>query len=60
LLNRKIGMAYLAGTDTAITKRTWQDVMEDNCQEQNISEVSFHRWNKQFGHMEISEARRFG
>lgn len=29
LLNRKIGMAYLAGTDSAITKRTWQDVMED-------------------------------
>lgn len=28
LLNRKIGMAYLAGTDTAMTKRTWQDVME--------------------------------
>ena len=29
LLNRKIGMAYLAGTDSAITKRTWQDVMND-------------------------------
>ena len=29
LLNRKIGMAYLAGIDTAITKRTWQAVMED-------------------------------
>jgi len=29
LLNRKIGMAYLAGTDSAITKRTWQDVMDD-------------------------------
>lgn len=29
LLNRKIGMAYLAGVDSAITKRTWQDVMED-------------------------------
>jgi len=29
LLNRKIGMAYLAGTDSAITKRIWQDVMED-------------------------------
>jgi len=29
LLNRKIGMAYLAGTDAAITKRTWQDVMTD-------------------------------
>ena len=28
------------------------------CQEANISEVSFHRWKKQFGHMEINEARR--
>ena len=29
LLNRKIGLAYLAGTDSAITKRSWQDVMDD-------------------------------
>src|ERR1017187_259281 len=29
LLNRKIGMAYLTGTDSAITKRTWQEVMDD-------------------------------
>jgi putative transposase len=28
------------------------------CQEQNISEVSFHRWKHQFGHMQINEARR--
>lgn len=28
------------------------------CQEANISEVSFHRWKRQFGHMEINEARR--
>ena len=28
------------------------------CQEANISEVSFHRWKKQFGQMEINEARR--
>lgn len=28
------------------------------CQEQNISEVSYHRWRRQFGHMEINEARR--
>lgn len=28
------------------------------CREANISEVSFHRWKKQFGHMEINEARR--
>jgi putative transposase len=30
----------------------------DICREANISEVSFHRWKKQFGHMEINEARR--
>ncbi len=28
------------------------------CQEQNISEVSFHGWKRQFGHMEINGARR--
>jgi len=30
----------------------------DICREANISEVSFHRWKRQFGHMEIDEARR--
>jgi len=28
------------------------------CREQNISEVSFHRWKRQFGQMDINEARR--
>ena len=28
------------------------------CREENGSEVTFHRWKKQFGHMEINEARR--
>ena len=28
------------------------------CREHNISEVSFHRWKRQFGQMEINEARR--
>ena len=28
------------------------------CREENVSEVTFHRWKKQFGHMEINEARR--
>jgi putative transposase len=28
------------------------------CREKNISEVSFHRWKRQFGHMEVNEARR--
>ena len=32
--------------------------IQDICREANISEVSFHRWKRQFGHMEINEARR--
>ena len=30
----------------------------DVCREHNISEVTFHRWKKQFGHLDINEARR--
>ena len=30
----------------------------ETCREHNISEVSFHRWKKQFGQMELSEAKR--
>ncbi len=28
------------------------------CRQHNISEVSFHRWKRQFGQMELSEAGR--
>ena len=28
------------------------------CLEANNSEVTFHRWKNQFGHMDINEARR--
>ena len=28
------------------------------CRVHNISEVSFHRWKRQFGQMELSEARK--
>jgi putative transposase len=28
------------------------------CREHNISEVTFHRWKKQFGQMEVNEAKR--
>ena len=28
------------------------------CREENVSEVTFHRWKKQFGQMEVNEARR--
>ena len=28
------------------------------CRERNISEVTFHRWKKQFGQLDVNEARR--
>ena len=28
------------------------------CKEKNISEVTFHRWKKQFGQMDVNEAKR--
>lgn len=28
------------------------------CRTHNISEVSFHRWKRQFGQMDLSEARK--
>ena len=28
------------------------------CREKNISDVTFHRWKRQFGHMELNEAKR--
>jgi putative transposase len=28
------------------------------CREKNISEVTFHRWKKQFGQMDLNEAKR--
>jgi putative transposase len=32
--------------------------IQELCREENISEVSFHRWKRQFGQMDINEARR--
>jgi putative transposase len=32
--------------------------IQDICREANLSVVSFHRWKKQFGQMDINEARR--
>jgi putative transposase len=28
------------------------------CQEHNLSEVTFHRWKKEFGQMEVPQAKR--
>jgi len=28
------------------------------CRDENISDVTFHRWKKQFGQMDLNEARR--
>ncbi len=30
----------------------------DICREKNISDVTYHRWKRQFGHMEVNEAKR--
>ncbi len=30
----------------------------DVCREKNISDVTFHRWKRQFGHMDLNEAKR--
>ena len=30
----------------------------DICRERNISDVTYHRWKRQFGHMEVNEAKR--
>jgi len=35
-----------------------EKILADICREANISEVSFHRWKRQFGQMGINEARR--
>ena len=31
--------------------------LQDICREENLSEVTFHRWKKQFGHMESFHGR---
>jgi putative transposase len=35
-----------------------QQSIVDICREKNISGVTFHRWKRQFGQMELSEAKR--
>jgi len=35
-----------------------EKTIQEICRAENLSEVTFHRWKKQFGHMEINEARR--
>jgi hypothetical protein len=30
----------------------------DICREKNISNVTFHRWKSQFGHLDLNEAKR--
>ena len=30
----------------------------ERCREKNISDVTFHRWKKQFGQMDLNEAKR--
>ena len=35
-----------------------EKTVQEHCREENISEVSFQRWKKQFGQMDVNEARR--
>ena len=35
-----------------------QKTIVEICREENISEVTFHRWKKQFGMMDVNEAKR--
>jgi len=35
-----------------------QQSIVEVCQEKNMSEVTFHRWKKQFGQMDLNEAKR--
>jgi putative transposase len=32
--------------------------IQELCRQENVSEVTFHRWKKQFGQLEVNEARR--
>jgi integrase len=41
-INRKIGLAYLGAADLQLTKRTWDDVMQDVIQDK--SGATRHRW----------------
>ena len=56
LLNRKIEMAYLAGTDSAITKRTWQDVMDDIIKDKQ--RPTLRRWKVAIGDKAFHSIRR--
>ena len=35
-----------------------EKTVQELCREENISEVSFQRWKKQFGQMDVNEAKR--
>jgi putative transposase len=45
----KIGILREADKGVAIT---------EVCREHNLSQVTFHRWKRQFGQMEVKEAKR--
>jgi putative transposase len=45
----KIRIIREADKDRAIT---------EVCREHNVSQVTFHRWKRQFGQMEVNEAKR--
>ena len=54
------GKRYTTGDQIRILREAdrGEKSIADICREENLSVVSFHRWKKQFGQMEINEARR--
>ena len=54
------GKRYTTGDKIRILREAdrGKKSIADICREENLSVVSFHRWKRQFGHMEINEARR--
>jgi len=54
------GKRYTTGDKIRILREAdrGEKSIADICREENLSVVSFHRWKKQFGQMEINEARR--
>lgn len=52
-----IGKRYTAEDKIRLLRagdRGEKSSIQELCREANISEVTFHRWKKQFGHMEIN------
>jgi putative transposase len=53
------GKRYTTEEKIRILRETDKGVaIAEVCREHNLSQVTFHRWKRQFGQMEVKEARR--